>query len=78
MGFLGAGNYQQARGVAVEAVDDARPLGMRAARRQPAERLSQRGATVAGRGVRDHARRLVDHEQMLVAVDDLEVDCRGI
>ena len=72
MRLVRARHDEQARGVLVEAVDDAGPLGMLAA---PARaRLGERRPAVAGRGMRDHSGGLVHHEQVLVLVDDLEGD----
>ena len=66
----------QARGVAVEAVDDPRPLGIGAARDPAAQRVDERAARAARARVDDEARRLVDDEQVLVLVCDRDVDRR--
>src|SRR5712691_148245 len=65
----------------VEAVHDAGPRG--AARGRPAsaasqQRVHQRARAVAGRGVHDHSRGLVDDKEVLILVDDLERDFFGL
>ena len=42
------------------------------------QRVDQRAAGVAGRRVHDHARRLVDHDQVGVLVEDVERDVLGL
>ena len=79
LGGVVAGDDQQARGVAVEAVDDARPRDARdaavvvAARQQG---VDERAPPVPGRRVDDQAGRLVDDQQVVVLVDDLDLDRR--
>ena len=82
VGGVGLRDHQQARGVLVDAVDDARAAAARrsptacrrsgAAARSPACR---RGAP--GRGMHDEARRLVDDDEIGVLVDDVERDRLG-
>ena len=68
-----ARHQQHARGVAVEAVHDAGPIGAADPGQRPepmGERVHHRAAPRAGRGVHDHAGRLVDGEQVCVLVED--------
>jgi hypothetical protein len=73
--LLRAGYDQQAGGVAVQAMHDARSIGIAA--HPPAtggvdEQLGERALAVPARGVHDEAGGLVDDEQVLVLVGDLE------
>src|SRR6516164_3346185 len=68
---LGAGDHEQARGIAVEPVDDARALGI-ASCGAGREQLGERALAVPARRVHDHARALVHHQQVLVLVGDPE------
>ena len=72
VGLLAAGDDEQARGVAVEPVDDSRPLLVLPARGQPDEPVHERAARVPGRGVDDDAGRLVHDEHVLVLPRDPE------
>ncbi len=75
---IGAGDEDDAAGVAVEAMDDSRP--QRAARdaQRGAEMELQRAGQGAGpmspRRMDDHPRRLVDEHQLLVFVEDVQGD----
>ena len=76
---VGPGDHQQPARIAVEAMDDARPLdagdaapGLAVAVRQ--ERVDQRAARMTGRRVDDEAGRLVDDQQVVVLVDDPQRD----
>ena len=71
IGLHGAGDEQQARRVAVQAVDDACAVGVLPALGQPAQGLRQRAGAVAAGRVHDDARGLVDHQQVLVGPGDL-------
>ena len=75
-----AGDHQQPARVAVEAMDDARPLdaGDPAVVGSPPgeQRVDQRAVAVAGRRVDDEPGRLVDDQQVVVLVDDLDRDRR--
>ena len=78
-----ARDQDQAAGVAVEAVDDARPVDAAdgAVRLGPApgqQRVDERAAGVAGRRVRDQAGRLVHDQHVVVLVDDVERDVVGL
>src|SRR6218665_436342 len=53
---LGAGEHEQAGGVAVEAVDDARALWLGSSSELAGEELDQRALGDAGSGVHDHSR----------------------
>ena len=75
--FLRARDDEQARRVAVEAVDDARPLRVAAGGAVLQQAVHERPARVAGRRVDDDARRLVDDEQVLVLPGDAQVDVLG-
>jgi hypothetical protein len=72
------GHDEQPRGVAVQAMDDARPPGVVAARRAPGQRLGQRALAVPARRMHDDAGRLVDDDEVLVLVGDREVGHRRI
>src|SRR5947207_8046633 len=62
-----AGDDEQARGVAVEAMDDARAVRLLPARDVVAEQpVYERPACMAGRGMDDDPRGLVDDEEVLV------------
>jgi len=68
----GYGDEQQAAGVLVDAVDDAgsrQLLEFRCVTQQP---VHQRACRIAGTGMHDESRGLVDDEQMLVLVDDVQ------
>ena len=64
--------------VAVEAVDDSRPLLLPARGAGERERMRERAAGVAGRRMDDDSGRLVDDEQMLVRVRDRQFRRRDI
>ena len=81
MGHLVLDDDQQAGRVAVEAVDDARPIFAGEGRQRVVVKLKcihQRPSPVAAGGVGDHVGRLVDDRQKLVFVDDLERDVFGL
>jgi hypothetical protein len=69
-----AGHDQQPRRVAVEAVDDARPVRVLPARRLPDEPVDERARASAGAGVHGDAGGLVDDEQVLVLEGDAQRD----
>ena len=75
MDALVLGDDQKARRVAIESVNDSRPV-FAGKRREPIEmklkRVDQRAAPVSSRRVGDHSGRLVHDGQMLVFVDDLD------
>jgi hypothetical protein len=78
MGDVGLGDDQKARRVLVDAVDDARP-GNAADPRQTAgamvkQRIDQSPVEIAGGGMDDQPRRLVDDEQVLVLEEDGQRD----
>ena len=78
MGAVGLGRDDQAGGILVDAVDDAGP-GDAADPRQAAaamveQGVDQRAVEIARRRVDDEPGGLVDHDQMLVLVDDGERD----
>src|SRR5215213_4614435 len=64
---------EQARRVAVEPVDDARPVGVVAAGRAADQAVDERARPAAGSGMHDDPGRLVDHEQVVVLVRNAEV-----
>ena len=70
--LLVARHEQEARRVAVEAVDDAGPV-RRPTRRPARERRRERRPRVAGYPVHEQAGRLHDDEEVIVGVDDLDV-----
>lgn len=63
---------EEAGRVAVEAVDDSRPVGVLSTGRPPEERVDERAAPPAGTRVDDDAGGLVDDQQVLVLVGDRE------
>ncbi len=70
---------QQARRVAVEPVHEARAHALAGQRRDVREqRVHERAVRRAVRGMRDHAGGLVDHEQVVVFVDDVDCDRFGL
>ena len=76
-----ARHQQHARGVAVEAVHDAGPIGAAdpGQRAEPMdERVHHRAVSRAGRGVHDHAGRLVDGEQVGVLIEDDQGERLGL
>jgi hypothetical protein len=80
VGARGAGDHQQAAGVAVQPVDDPRPQGvagvgqLQAAVRQG---VDQGAVGMAGRGVDHQAHGLGDHQQVGVLVDHVQGDVLG-
>ena len=77
VGLVRAGYDEQARGVAVEPVDDSGPVLVPAG--GPAgEAVDERPGRVAGAWMNDDARRLVHDEQVLVLVGDAELDVLGL
>ena len=69
-----ARDHHDARGVAVEAVHDPRPLRLVAARDRVAEQaVDERPRRVAGGRMHDEAGRLVHDEEVLVLVHDSEL-----
>ena len=71
MGLLGARDHEQARGVAVEAMDDPRAVLLTAGCPGRGERMGERAAAgVTRRRMHDDAGGLVDDEQVLVLVAD--------
>ena len=81
VGLIGAGHEDHAAGVAVEAVDDARPVQPAAGAEGRAEvelqGAGQRARPVASGRMHDHARRLVDDRHVLVLVEDVQGDVFG-
>jgi len=73
---LGAGDDEQPRRVAVEAVDDARTVRLPSRGAVLDERLRERAPGVPRAGVYDNARRFVDDEEVLVLVRDAQVGRR--
>ena len=68
-----ARDHEQARGVAVEPVDDPRPVDLVPARRVVGEQaVDERAGRMAGRRMDHEPGRLVDDEQVLVLVGDHE------
>src|SRR3954468_8961204 len=66
--LLGSPYNEQAGGVAVEPMDDARPLRVSAGDASVEQCVNERPALVPGRRMNDQARPLVDDEEMLVLV----------
>ena len=71
-------HHQQAAGVLINAVDDARAdlaaNAGKAALAMPQQGVDQRAVRVAGCGVHHHALGLVDHQQVGILVDDVQRD----
>ena len=78
---VGLGDDQQAGGVLVEPVDDARPPDPADARRLSPQwaisALTSVPSAWPGGGMDDEPGRLVDHDQMLVLEDDVERQVLG-
>src|SRR5271165_268214 len=76
MSGVGLGDDQKAGRVLVEPMDDSRTFDPADAREAPSammdERIDQRAPRVAGRRMNDETGRLVDHNEMLVLIDDVE------
>ena len=74
MGGIVLGRHQQAAGVLVQPVDDPRPaLAPDAREGLPAmgdQGIDQGLVRIAGGGMDDHPRRLVDDDEILVLIDD--------
>ncbi len=81
MGAVVLGHHHQAGGVLVEPMNDAGPLDAadpgQAVAAMGDQRVDQRAAGMPRRRVHDEARRLVEHDQRIVLVDDVERDCLG-
>src|SRR5664280_3604536 len=72
-GRFAAGHDHQPRGVAVEPVDDAGPLGRLSPARSVCDQsVRQRPGRSAGARMNRDAGRLIDYEQVLVLVDESE------
>ena len=69
MCLVGSGDHHQPGGVAVEAVDDPRALGV-AAGEHAGKSVNERPRRPTGAGVNDEASRLVDNGEVLVLPDD--------
>jgi hypothetical protein len=69
---IAARDHEQTRGVAVEPVDDARPLLVLSARGQADEPVDQRAAGMSWGGMDDDAGRLVHDQEMFVLPGNLE------
>ena len=81
VGLIVAGHQDHAAGVAVEPVDDARPAqpagGAQGRPEMELQGAGQRARPVSPGRMHDHARRLVDHHQVLVLVEDVQRDVFG-
>jgi hypothetical protein len=75
--LLRARDDEQARGVAVEPVDDAGPVLLPALGAVLDQTVNERALSASGPGMDDDACGLVDDEQVLVLVRDAEIDARG-
>jgi hypothetical protein len=74
MRLLRARDDEQARRVAVEAVNDAGPVGILAAGRPTEQPVDESASSPPGSWVDDHPGGLVDDEQVLVLEGDSERD----
>jgi hypothetical protein len=70
--LVGAGDDQQAGGIAVEPVDDPRPLGIPTGGAEGEQAVRQGRSLGGAGGMGDEAGGLVDDEQVLVLVGDVE------
>ena len=78
VGGEGARDHQQATGVLVEPVHDARPRHAGERRIQVQQRIHQRAVGVARAGMNHQPGGLVHHQQMRILVDDRDVQCLGL
>ena len=69
---------EQARRVAVEAVDDAGAVRLPTRRACGCERMREGAGGMAGRGMDDDSRGLVHDEKMLVRIGDRELGCGDV
>jgi hypothetical protein len=78
---IGLGHDQQARGILVDAMDDPRPRDAADARKLATamvqQGVDQRTIGIARRRVDDQPRRLVDHDQVRVFVNDRQRNILG-
>lgn len=77
MRLIVEGGHKQAAGVAVEPVYDARPQGVAPRREGPLpvqQRVDQGAVGMAHRRVHHQAHRLVDHDEVRVLPDNVQVD----
>ncbi len=70
-------SHEKSARVLVEPVHDTRPGNRRKLRRAVQERIEQGPFPVAASGMNHQARRLVDHQYVVVLVDDVERDRLG-
>ena len=82
VGGVVLGHHHDPRGVLVEPMDDARPAHAADAR-QAVAAMGQQGVDqgvvgIAGRGMDDQPGRLVQHQQVGILVEDIEVDRLGL
>jgi hypothetical protein len=73
-----AGDDEEARRVAVESVDDARPVGVAALEATGEQPVDERPAPAPRCRVDDDTRRLVDDEQVVVLVRDPKLELLGL
>jgi hypothetical protein len=76
--LVGTSDHEQARGVPVEPVDDARPARLVPSGEGAEQPVDERSTRMAGAGVNDHAGRLVDYQQVLVREGDPQVELLGL
>ena len=77
MRLVRAGDDEEARRVAIEPVDDARPVVVAAGGAEREQAVHERPRLLPAGGMDDEAGRLVDDEEVLVLVDDVERDRLG-
>ncbi len=73
----GLGHHHQAGGVLVQAVDNARARHVDDIRHMVQQRIEQGATGMPGSRVHDQAGRLVDHHDLVVFVDDVQLDVFG-
>ena len=73
----GLGDDQQPGGVLVDAMDDTGAGQRGQIRAVVQQRIEQRAVRIAGTGMHHQPHRLVDHQQMVVLVDDIQFDGLG-
>ena len=78
MRLVGLGHHNNARGVLVKAMDDTRPAHAADPREAVAamgeQGIDQGAGVMAGGGMNNQSRRLVDHDKGVIFVNDIEGD----
>ena len=80
MGAVGLGHQQQSAGLFVQPMHDPRSqfsAGSREFAKMVQQSIHQGSAALAGAGMHDHARGLVDHRQPIIFIDNLQRNVFG-